>query len=104
RAPLPGGGDGARDEFGRIDVGVGPGGLGVQPDLVAALRTPGALVHGDEAGAGIAFEVGGATDELDNGFLGAFMEISGRGLEPLGAFKPPVAEEFGIERGAENGR
>ena len=32
------------------------------------------------------------------------MEIAGDGFEPEGAFEPPVAEEFGVEGGAEDGR
>ena len=52
-APLAGGADLADVELGGVDVGVGPGGLGVHPDLVVALGAPGAFGHGDEAGAGI---------------------------------------------------
>ena len=66
-APLAGGADVAGVELGGIDVGVGPGGLGVHPDLVVALGAPGAFVHGDEAGAGVVVEVVGAGDELDAG-------------------------------------
>ena len=32
------------------------------------------------------------------------MEVAGDSLEPEGSFEPPVAEEFGVEGGAEDGR
>src|SRR5260370_228580 len=44
-APVAGGADLAGVELGGVDVGVGPGGLGVHPDVVVALGSPGALVH-----------------------------------------------------------
>ncbi len=101
-APVAGGADVAGVELGGVDVGVGPGGLGVHPDLVGAFGSPGAFVHGDEAGAGIFFEVLGAGDELDAGVV--VVEVAGDGFEPEGTFEPPVAEEFGVEGGAEDGR
>ena len=101
-APLAGGADFADVELGGVDVGVGPGGFGVHPDLVVALGSPGAFVHGDEAGAGVAVEVFGAGGELDAGVV--VVEVAGDGFEPEGAFEPPVAEEFGVEGRAEDGR
>ncbi len=101
-APVACGADFAGVELGGVDVGVGPGGLGVHPDLVVALGAPGAFVHGDEAGAGISVEVLGAGDELDAGVV--VVEDAGDGFEPEGAFEPPVAEELGVEGGAEDGR
>ena len=59
-------------------------------------------MHRDEAGAGIVVEVVGAGDEVDAD--GVVVEGAGDGLEPLRAFEPPVAEEFGVEGGAEDGR
>ena len=81
-APFACGCDVAGGELGGIDVGVGPGGLGVHPDLVAALGSPGAFVQGDEAGAGIAVEVVGAAGELDAGLGGVLVEDARDGLEP----------------------
>ena len=65
--PLAGSADVAEVKLGGVDVGVGPGGLGVHPDVVGALGAPGALVHGDAAGAGVVVEVVGAGGELDAG-------------------------------------
>src|SRR5271170_2432413 len=101
-APKGGGADVASVDLGRVDVGVGPTGIGVEPDLVVALRSPGAFVHGDEAGAGVLVEVVGAADELDSGLV--IVKVAGDGFEPEGALEPPVAEELCVEGGAEDGR
>ncbi len=101
-APAAGGADVAGVELGGVDVGVGPGGLGVHPDVVGAFCSPGAFVHGEESGAGVFFEVFGAGDELDAGLV--VVEVAGYGFEPEGSFEPPVAEELGVEGGAEDGR
>ena len=101
-APVAGGADFAGEVFGGVDVGVGPGGVGVHPDLVGAFGAPGAFVHGDEAGAGIAVEIVGAVDELEAG--GVVVQVAGDGFEPVRAFEPPVAEELGVEGRAEDGR
>jgi len=82
-------------------VGVGPGGLGVHPDLVGAFA-PQEPRQGDEAGARVALEVFGAADELDAGVV--VVEVAGDGLEPEGSLEPPVAEELGVERRTEDGR
>ncbi len=100
--PGAGGADVAEVELGGIDLGVGPGGVGVHPDVVGALGSPGAFVHLDEAGAGILVEVLRAGGELDAD--GVVVEGAGYGFEPLGAFEPPVAEELGVEGRGEDRR
>ena len=55
--PCGSGADVAEVELGGIDLGVGPGGFGIHPDVVGALGSPGAFVHLDEASAGILVEV-----------------------------------------------
>jgi len=65
-APEASGADVARVGFGGVDVGVGPTGIGVEPDLVVALGSPRALLHGDVACAGVLVEVVGASDELNS--------------------------------------
>ena len=58
--PCAGGAEVAEVELGGIDLGVGPGGVGIHPDVVGAFGAPGAFVHLDEAGAGELVEVLGA--------------------------------------------
>src|SRR6202020_314134 len=100
-APVALGADIAGVELGWIDVGVGPACFGVHPDLVGTLGSPGAFVHGDEAGAGVLVEVFGATDELETGVV--VVKVARDGFEPERAFEPPVAEELSVEGRAENG-
>ena len=59
-------------------------------------------MHGDEARAGILVQVLGAGDEFKAHWI--FVNDAGHGLQPEGAFKPPVAKEFGIKGRAEHGR
>ena len=59
-------------------------------------------MHGDEVGAGVVVEVFGAGGELDAGVV--VVKVASYGFEPEGAFEPPVAEEFGVEGSAEDGR
>src|SRR6185312_839017 len=84
--PASGGAGLAGVEFGGIDVRVGPRSLGVHPDVVVALGSPGAFVHGDEARAREAVEIFRATDELDARIV--VMQGAGHGLKPKDAFKP----------------
>ncbi len=101
-APVTGGADFAGVELGGVDVGLGPRGLGVHPDVVVAFGSPGTFVHSDESGAGILIEVFGAADELDFGVV--VVEDAGDGFEPERAFEPPVSEELGVEGRAEDWR
>lgn len=68
-APVPRGADLAGEEFGGVDVGVGPGGVRVHPDVVRSFGSPGALVHGDGVGGAEPIEIGGAVDEVDDAGL-----------------------------------
>ncbi len=99
--PFAGGADVAEVELGGIDLGVGPGGFGIHPDVVGAFGAPGAFVHFDEAGAGELVEVLRAGGEMDAD--GVVVEGAGDGLEPLRAFEPPVTEELGVEGRGEDG-
>ena len=63
-APVAGGADIASEELCGVDVGPCPGGLGVHPDVIVALGSPGTFGHGDETSAGIFVEILGAADEL----------------------------------------
>jgi len=59
-------------------------------------------VHGEKAGARVFIEVFSAGDELEACVV--VVEVAGDGFEPEGALEPPVAEELGVEGGAEDGR
>ena len=100
-SPAAGGSDLASVKLGGVYVGVSPGGFGVEPDLVVALGSPGALVHGNGAGARVPSKVVGTGDEV-NAEVG-FVEYAGYRFKPEGTLEPPVAEEFRVEWRAKNG-
>ncbi len=101
-APLGRCADLAAGELGGVELAVGPGGFVVQPDLVVAFGAPGAFVQREEAAAREVVEVRRAGGEGDAGVV--VVQDARDGLEPLDAFEPPMAEELGVERRAEDGR